>query len=57
MIVDVMKREIPRPKSKTSSEIPNDPGGESAGAWDEPQLSVDVYVCTLTLSSIGESWW
>ena len=42
MIVDVMKREIPRPKSKTSSEIPNDPGGESAGAGDEPQLSVDV---------------
>ena len=31
-----------RPKSKTSSEIPNDPGGESARAGDEPQLSVDV---------------
>ena len=31
-----------RPQSKTSSEIPNDPGGESAGAGDEPQLSVDV---------------
>ena len=31
-----------RPKSKTSSEISNDPGGESAGAGDEPQLSVDV---------------
>ena len=31
-----------RPKSKTSSVIPNAPGGESAGAGDEPQLSVDV---------------
>ena len=30
-----------RPKIETSSEIPNDPGGESAGAGDEPQLSVD----------------
>ena len=30
-----------RPKSKTSSVIPNDPGGESAGAGDEPQLFVD----------------
>ena len=30
-----------KPQVKTSSEIPNDPGGESAGAGDEPQLSVD----------------
>ena len=31
-----------RPKIETSSVIPNDPGGESARAGDEPQLSVDV---------------
>ena len=30
-----------KPQVKTSSLIPNDPGGESAGAGDEPQLSVD----------------